>query len=263
MSARVLPFIGSREPWASGAKTTLSFCSLAPNPSPWTLDGTNTWILRAPDSSEAIVIDPGPADETHLLSVLAHVEAAEAGISMIVLTHSHDDHSAGAERLAELSGAPIRSGLASGDVLAAGDVHLEVLRTPGHSSDSLCFVMPEDGSLLTGDTVLGRGTTVVAHPDGRLADYLSSLVQLRDLVETHGINRILPGHGPILTAPGDILSAYLEHRRARLDDVRDAVAGGASSAQEVVEIVYSSTPKELWPAAEMSVRAQMEYLSDR
>ena len=260
MTGRVLPFIGSREPWDAGTKTTSSYCALAPNPSPWTLDGTNTWILQAPGSSNAIVIDPGPSDESHLRLVLARVAAAQARIAMIVMTHSHVDHSEGSERLAEISGAPIRSNLQTGDVLTAGELVVEVVSTPGHSSDSLCFVLPAEGSLLTGDTVLGRGTTVVAHPDGRLVDYLASLARLRDLVESRGIDRILPGHGPILEAPGDILTAYLEHRWARLAEVREAVDGGALTASEVVEIVYASTPRELWPAAEMSVRAQLEYL---
>lgn len=272
MTGRVLPFIGSKQAWAGGPKTTVATCALAPNPSPWTLDGTNTWLLHAPGASAAIVVDPGPSDERHLREVVEQVAAREARITSILLTHGHADHSEGARRLSELTGAPVRAvdpmhrhggaGLVAGDVVTAGELELRVIVTPGHSSDSVCFLLPDEGSLVTGDTVLGRGTTVVAWPDGRLSEYLVSLANLRDLAERSGIERILPGHGPILEAPGAILTSYLEHRMARLDDVRDAVAGGAGSTADVVAIVYANTPRELWPAAELSVRAQLEYLRD-
>jgi glyoxylase-like metal-dependent hydrolase (beta-lactamase superfamily II) len=153
-------------------------------------------------------------------------------------------------------------GIEAGDVVTAGDLAVHVIATPGHSSDSVCFLLPEEGSLLTGDTVLGRGTTVVAWPDGRLSEYLVSLARLRDLAERQGIERILPGHGPILDAPAEILTAYLDHRIARLDDIRAAVAAGAGSTAEVVALVYVNTPRELWPAAELSVRAQLQHLRD-
>lgn len=272
MTGRVLPFIGSKMAWAGGPKTMVATCALAPNASPWTLDGTNTWLLHAPGASAAIIVDPGPSDEGHLREVVEQVAAREARITSILLTHGHVDHSEGARRLSEITGAPVRAvdpmhrhggeGLAAGDVVTAGELELRVIVTPGHSSDSVCFLLPDEGSLLTGDTVLGRGTTVVAWPDGRLSEYLVSLANLRDLTERADVKRILPGHGPILEAPGAILTSYLEHRMARLDDVRDAVAGGAGSTADVVAIVYASTPRELWPAAELSVRAQLEYLRD-
>lgn len=278
MSGRVLPFIGSTDAWESGAKTVATTCALAPNPSPWTLDGTNTWILHAPGATEAIIIDPGPGDEGHLISVIAQVTAMDARITTILLTHGHADHSKGARRLGELTGAPVRAvdplhrcagagqaagaGLAAGEVITAGALEVHVISTPGHSSDSVCFLLPSEGSLLTGDTVLGRGTSVVAWPDGRLSEYLVSLARLRDLIGRQGIERILPGHGPILGAPGDILTAYVDHRLARLDEVRAAVAAGAGSTADVVEVVYAQTPRELWAAAELSVRAQLQQLRD-
>ncbi len=272
MTGRILPFIGSNAEWSSGVKTISATCELAPNASPWTLDGTNTWLLQAPGATEAIIVDPGPADEDHLVEVVAKVAARDARITSILLTHGHIDHSAGARRLAELTGAPVRAvdpmhrhggeGIEAGDVVTAGDLAVHVIATPGHSSDSVCFLLPEEGSLLTGDTVLGRGTTVVAWPDGRLSEYLVSLARLRDLAERQGIERILPGHGPILDAPAEILTAYLDHRIARLDDIRAAVAAGAGSTAEVVALVYVNTPRELWPAAELSVRAQLQHLRD-
>ena len=272
MTGRVLPFIGSADKWVSGIKTTAATCELAPNPSPWTLDGTNTWVLQAPGATAAIIVDPGPSDEGHLAAVIAQVADREARITSILLTHGHIDHSEGARRLGELTGAPVRAvdpmhrygteGLATDDVVAAGDLVVRVVATPGHSSDSVCFLLPDEGSLLTGDTVLGRGTTVVAWPDGRLSEYLVSLARLRDLTEREGIKAILPGHGPLLEAPGGILTAYLDHRIARLDDIRDAGTAGAGSTADVVAVVYANTPRDLWPAAELSVRAQLQYLRD-
>src|SRR3954453_19046175 len=149
---------------------------LAPNPGPMTLDGTNTWVLRAPDSQACVVVDPGPLDEEHLATV-----AACGPVASILLTHGHFDHSEGAARLAELTRAPVRAldpthrlgdeGLGEGDVVAAAGVELRVAATPGPSADSLSFVLTgpaDDTAVVTGDTILGRGTTVVAHPDGVL-----------------------------------------------------------------------------------------------
>ena len=129
-----------------------------------------------------------------------------------------------------------------------------MLATPGHTSDSLSFVLPD--AVLTGDTVLGRGTTVVAHPDGVLGDYLVSLRRLREL----GDRAVLPGHGPELPAAGAAAQAYLDHREARLEQVRAALAAGAQDAQAVVEVVYADVDRALWPAALLSVRAQLLYL---
>ncbi|MBU6245557.1 MAG: MBL fold metallo-hydrolase [Actinomycetales bacterium] len=271
MSGRVLPVIGSAEPWHGGAVTASATCVLAPNPSPMTLDGTNTWILRAPDADTCAVVDPGPADPVHLGAILQ--AAQDARIEAILLTHGHPDHCDLVRDLAEATGAPVRAldpghclgeeGLVPGDVVVAGGLELEVLGTPGHTSDSVCLRIADEGSVLTGDTVLGRGTTVVAWPDGRLGDYLQSLDRLRDLAHAGGVRTLLPGHGPVLTAPVEIIDAYLDHRRARLAEVREAVQAGAVDASEVVAIVYAAVPKQVWPAAEWSVRAQLAYLAEQ
>jgi glyoxylase-like metal-dependent hydrolase (beta-lactamase superfamily II) len=123
----------------------------------------------------------------------------------------------------------------------------------------VCLLLPADRALLTGDTVLGRGTTVVAFPDGRLGDYLDSLRRLRDLAEAD-VDVLLPGHGPVLEAPVEVLAYYLRHREERLQQVRDAVAEGAADASAVVRRVYADVDQALWPAAELSVRAQLDYL---
>lgn len=269
MSGRVLPFIGSREPWSSGQKTRAATCLLAPNASAWTLDGTNTWFLHDPDSHAAVVVDPGPDHPGHLEAIVAYAHLLDAPVSTIVLTHGHVDHSEGAGRLRELTGADVRAfdpahrlgaeGLVDGDVIVAGNLEVHVIESPGHSHDSVSLLLPSEGSLLTGDTVLGRGTSVVTWPDGDLRDYLRSLERLRAVVD---VARLLPGHGPLLDRPGEIFDAYLEHRRVRLDEVREAVALGITDPAEVVARVYAQTPKELWPAAEQSVRAQLAYLSE-
>jgi glyoxylase-like metal-dependent hydrolase (beta-lactamase superfamily II) len=232
---------------------------LAPNPGPMTLDGTNTWVLRDPSSESCVVIDPGPLSEQHLAEV-----AGCGPVDVVLLTHGHADHSEGAARFAELTGAPVRAldpahrlgdeGLGEGDVVAAAGLELRVLATPGHSSDSLSFCLPD--AVLTGDTILGRGTTVVAHPDGVLADYLDSLQRLREL----GERTVLPGHGPELPSAGAASEHYLRHREARLDQVRAALAAGVTTAEQVVEVVYADVDRALWPAATLSVRAQLAHL---
>ena len=235
---------------------------LARNPSPMTLDGTNTWLLRAPGFGSCLVIDPGPDDPDHLRAVVA----AAGEVTGILLTHGHLDHSAGAAALRALTRAPVRAldpaqrlggeGLGEGDVVAAAGVEVLVLATPGHTADSLCFAVGD--AVLTGDTVLGRGTTVVAHPDGRLADYLDSLRRLQEL----GTRAVLPGHGPELPDLAAVTSAYLAHREERLEQVRAALdqLGPDAAAMDVVRVVYADVDPVLWPAAELSVRAQLEYL---
>jgi glyoxylase-like metal-dependent hydrolase (beta-lactamase superfamily II) len=238
---------------------------LAPNPGPMTLDGTNTWVLRAPGEQSCLVVDPGPLDQGHLDAV-----AASGDVELIVLTHRHFDHSEGAQRLHEMTGAHVVSldpdytiggePLATdGEALGIAGVDVTVIHTPGHSSDSLSLYLAQDDAVLTGDTILGRGTTVVAHPDGVLADYLASLRRLQE----YGDATVLPGHGPELASAGRVAQQYLEHREERLGQVRAAVAAGAASAKEVVETVYADVDPVLWPAAELSVRAQLDYLAHR
>ncbi|MEU3453104.1 MBL fold metallo-hydrolase [Micromonospora sp. NPDC006766] len=236
---------------------------LAPNPGAMTLEGTNTWVLRAPGAKHAVVVDPGPADEEHLAAI-----AAYGPVGFVLITHGHPDHTEGSARLSELlGGVPVRAAdpahtiggepLTPAAALDAG-LTIRLLSTPGHTADSVCFLVEhgDERVILTGDTILGRGTTVVAHPDGHLGDYLSSL----ELLSTYRGIPALPGHGPALADCGAAAEFYLAHRRARLDQVRAAVAGGATTAPEVVATVYADVDRSLWWAAEWSVRAQLEYL---
>jgi glyoxylase-like metal-dependent hydrolase (beta-lactamase superfamily II) len=251
-----------------GRQTERSSCVLAPNPSPMTLDGTNTWIIGEPSAATVVVVDPGPLHEEHLRRVLGAADGRR--VSLILLTHGHPDHSAGARRFAELSGAPVRAadpahrlgseGLADGDVVTAGGCELRAVATPGHSADSVSLLLPADAALLTGDTVLGRGTTVIAK-DGNLGDYLRTLGRLRDLIGSLGVDVLLPGHGPVLDDPGSTLDYYIAHRAERLDQVREALAAGAKTPAEIVAMIYTDVDPSVWPAAEWSVQAQLDYLA--
>ncbi|WP_374666869.1 MBL fold metallo-hydrolase [Micromonospora sp. CPM1] len=237
----------------------------APNPGPMTLDGTNTWVLRAGPDAPAVVVDPGPADEGHLAAI-----AAQGRIGCVLITHGHADHTEGAPRLRELlDGVPVLAAdpahtiggeplTEPGEDFGGFGLEIRLLPTPGHTADSVCLVAAHDGErvVLTGDTILGRGTTVVAHPDGHLGDYLSSL----ELLSAYRGIPALPGHGPALADCGVAADFYLAHRRARLDQVRAAVAAGATTAAEVVAVVYADVDRSLWWAAEWSVRAQLEHL---
>jgi len=240
---------------------------LAANPGIMTLDGTNTWILREPGATRSVVVDPGPTDEAHLQAVLS----AAGSVGLVLFTHRHFDHTEALGRFAELTGAPSRSTdpeftrgaevLADGESIVVDGLEIEVVATPGHTTDSTCFRLVADGSLLSGDTILGRGTTVIAHPDGVLGPYLDSLAHIRELIEEGLVSRILPGHGPVIDQPAEVVDFYLEHRAERLDQVRAALEAGAVTPAEVVERVYSDVDRALWPAAELSVAAQLTYLA--
>ncbi|MGW0613463.1 MBL fold metallo-hydrolase [Streptomyces sp. NPDC002788] len=256
----------------SGPATPRAVNVLAPNPSVMTLDGTNTWILSEPDSDLAVVVDPGPLDDGHLRRVVAIAEQAGKRVALTLLTHGHPDHAEGAARFADLTGTRVRAldpalrlgdeGLAAGDVITTGGLELRVVPTPGHTADSLSFHLPADRAVLTGDTILGRGTTVVAHPDGRLGDYLDSLRRLRSLTVDDGVRTVLPGHGPVLEDAQGAVEYYLAHRATRLAQVETAVEDGHRTPAEVVAHVYADVDRSLWPAAELSVRAQLDYLEE-
>lgn len=256
----------------TGPATARATNVLAPNASAMTLDGTNTWIVAEPDSELAVVIDPGPLDDRHLRAVVAAAEAAGRRVGLTLLTHGHPDHAEGAARFAELTGTRVRAldpalrlgeeGLGEHDVVTTGGLELRVVPTPGHTADSLSFHLPADGAVLTGDTILGRGTTVVAHPDGRLGDYLDSLRRLRSLTVDDGVHTVLPGHGPVLDDAQGAVEFYLAHRAHRLAQVETAVESGLREPSEVVARVYADVDRSLWPAAELSVRAQLDYLRE-
>jgi len=258
--------------WAGGAFGERGRCVLAPNPNIMTLDGTNTWVLREPGARRSIVVDPGP-------EVLVHLDAvAEAAgeVAAVLLTHHHADHSEAARTFAERMGCGVRAldpayrlgseGLGDGDVVAVDGLEVHVVGTPGHTADSLSFLLPAERVVLTGDTVLGRGTTVVAHPDGQLGAYLDSLDRLHALADAQEATAIWPGHGPVIADALAVLDHYRAHRRDRLEQVREAVRAldltpAQADPRTVVETVYADVDPVLWGAAELSVRAQLEFLA--
>lgn len=244
---------------------------LAPNPGPMTLEGTNTWVVGDPDVAPPVVVDPGPADARHGEAVIA---ACAGRVAEIVLTHRHADHADGAAALARVAGCGVRAAevslqvggltLSAGSRLEVAGARLEAYATPGHTSDSFSFlVVGEDRAtrLLTGDMVLGRGTTVIAHPDGNLSDYLRSLTLLEALVRDRGVSEILPGHGPRVDSPAEWLTYYRSHRQERLAQVRAALADGDRTPAEVAARVYGDVDPSVLAAAELSVAAQLAYLA--
>jgi glyoxylase-like metal-dependent hydrolase (beta-lactamase superfamily II) len=225
--------------------TLPAWCRLvrADNPSAMTLEGTNTYVLSV--GAGNVVVDPGPLIDEHL-----HAIVALGPVVGTMLTHGHLDHSEAAVRFHQMTGSPVRAMDPSlcidaeplavdGATIEVGGLHIEVLHTPGHTADSVSFVarVGESAGVLTGDTILGR------------------LRELRGLV-------LLPGHGPVHPDVAVVAAEYLAHRRERLDQVRAAVAAGARSARTVVEIVYADVDRSLWPAAEQSVHAQLDYLTN-
>jgi glyoxylase-like metal-dependent hydrolase (beta-lactamase superfamily II) len=253
--------------------TSRTWLVRANNPSPMTLDGVNTWVLVEPGERQAVVVDPGPLDASHLDTVVATVSAAGArGVGLVLLTHGHADHAESADGFAARVNAPVRAAaaalcsigeqpLSGGELLRLGQLQIEVLATPGHTADSVCFVVGADAALLTGDTVLGQGSTVVAWPDGRLDDYLASLRALRTIAGERRLGVVLPGHGPAVDDPAALFERYLEHRERRLAQVRVAAAT-AGSVDEVLHAVYGDVEPALKFAARWSLLAQLDYLRD-
>jgi len=227
---------------------------LAPNPGPFTLEGTNTWIVG---DGRSLVIDPGPDDRGHLEAV-----ARQAGaVAAILLTHHHPDHAPGAALLARATGAPVlalrpapgEEPLAGGQMVRAGRAAFRVLPTPGHSPDHVVFHDPDSGAMFTGDVVLGRGTSVVDPPEGDLKAYLESLLAL--LALQPGV--LYPGHGPIVADGASKLREYLAHRKQRERQVLAGLEDGPKTPQELVPDIYADHPVELHPAASRSVLAHL------
>lgn len=256
---------------------------LAENPGVMTLDGTRSYVLRAGGSAGCVVVDPGPDLDEHLDAL-----AAAGPVELILITHRHPDHTAGSAGLRERTGAPVRAKdpafcldaepLRGGELLEVAGLRIEVLATPGHTGDSVSFVATgptggpashEETVILTGDTVLGEGTTVIAEPDGSLGDYLESLDTLESAAGEGTLG--LPAHGEPI---GDLAAAvrrYRAHRVERLEQIRrtlrrlgidDDGRGAEISrlADEVVSIVYADVATGVLGAARQSVLAQLRYL---
>jgi glyoxylase-like metal-dependent hydrolase (beta-lactamase superfamily II) len=245
---------------------------LCNNPGLLTLDGTNTWVLRGPGSDELVIVDPGPDDDEHIDRI-----ANLGKIPLVLISHKHGDHTDAIDKLVERTGATVRavgSGflrglggpLSDGEVIDAAGLRITVVATPGHTADSLSFLVDDvrggrsdgTGPVLTADTVLGRGTTVIDNEDGSLREYMESLRRLNGL----GKRAVLPGHGPDLPDLEVVTQMYLTHREQRLEQVREALRtlGDDATARQIVEHVYTDVDEKLWDHAEWSVQAQLNYL---
>lgn len=242
---------------------------LAPNPSPMTLDGTNTYVLGAPGTGEVVLVDPGPDDPAHRQRVEEVVAAADAEVRAIALTHHHHDHTEAAASWAAQLGCPVLSPtaelavgapvIADRDRIPLEGVEVEVIATPGHTRDHVAFRLGS-GSVLSGDHVLGRGTSVVVHPDGDLEAYLGSLQKVHEL----GPAALHPGHGPSLTEdPAAVLTYYAEHRHYRELQLKHALRDGPVSLDELVARLYADVDRRVWPAAAASLSALLAALIDR
>jgi glyoxylase-like metal-dependent hydrolase (beta-lactamase superfamily II) len=231
-----MPFVASEDRLPPGVARVR-----AANPSAMTLDGTNTYVVAE------WVVDPGPNDPTHLDAV----QAAAPHIEGIVLTHSHGDHADGAAPLSERTGVPVvrpREGEPAGP--------FEVMATPGHSPDSVCLI--RERVCFTGDTVLGYGSVFVAPGEGSLAAYLDSLRRLLDV----DLEALCPGHGPVVWDPRAKLTEYLNHRLERERKLLEALEAGARTEDELLDRAWSDVPRELRPAAAVTLAAHMEKLRD-
>jgi glyoxylase-like metal-dependent hydrolase (beta-lactamase superfamily II) len=238
----------------------------ADNPGPFTLTGTNSWIVGR---GGAWVVDPGPALAAHVEAVAAEVER-RGGLAGIALTHDHPDHAEGVPALRErFPDAPLAGARGAVDLRVADGGRagpLTAVATPGHAPDHLAWLLDAPPSApaaprpiaFTGDAVLGAGSVFVAPDPGALAGYLAGLARLR----ARGIALICPGHGPLVEDPDAKLAEYVEHRLARERALLDALARGARGIDELLDAAWSDAPANLRFAAEVTLAAHLDKLAD-
>ena len=271
------------QPWPTGEVEPLEPLVrrvLAPNGSPFTYTGTQTYLVGGPDG--VAVIDPGPAEADHL----AALERAIGGASVVAIlcTHTHRDHSPAAAPLAERTGAPVvgcaplaldtggpradapfdstyapDTVLADGDHVSGPGWTLTAVATPGHTSNHLCFALEGTGALFTGDHVMGWSTTVVAPPDGDMADYMASLDKLR----ARGDRVYYPAHGPAVGNPRQLVRGMIGHRRQRERQIVKLLGESPQDIAAMVPRMYKGVNEYLWPAAGLSVLAHLIDLERR
>jgi len=273
------------EPWPTGLADPvepLVLRVLAPNPSPYTYTGTQTYVVGPLDGPDCAVIDPGPADDAHIAAIVAAVGARR--VLAIMCTHTHRDHSPAAAPLAALTGAPVvgcaplalqvegpRSDeafdttyapdrvLADGEAMRGTGWTLTAVATPGHTSNHLCFALEESGALFTGDHVMGWSTSVVIPPDGDMGDYMASLEKLlaREDVRYHS------AHGAAIEKPRQLVRGMIGHRRQRENQILRLLGEEARPVSGFIPAMYKGLDERLIPAAEMSVTAHLIDLEKR
>ncbi len=241
---------------------------VAANPGPLTLEGTRTYVLGP---SPCLVIDPGPDLAEHLDAVEITVGAAD--VAAVCVTHHHADHAAGAAELTLRLAAPLAANresaqlagldppelpLSAGSTLPFGGGCVEVVPTPGHCADHVCYYWPEAKALFAGDVVLGEGTSLIAPPEGDMSAYIASLRRLARF----DLSFIYPGHGPLIDDPAGVIDQYIRHRLEREAQVLAALAAGADSPVQIRAHVYGKLDPQLNRAAEGSVTAHLAKLVD-
>lgn len=232
---------------------------VAPNGGFMTGPGTNTYLVG---DREVALIDPGPDDDLHIDAIVNEVGDR---LRWILCTHTHPDHSPGAARLAQLTGAEVlahssRDGLEvdrtidDGSTLVADEFELEVIATPGHASNHLCFMLTERQTLFTGDHIVNGSTSVVLPPEGNMADYMDSLVRVKHARP----EQIAPGHGGLIEEPDVAVDHYIVHRQMREQQILEVLnATGGTYVDEIVTRLYSDVPEVLHPFARQSVFAHL------
>jgi glyoxylase-like metal-dependent hydrolase (beta-lactamase superfamily II) len=273
------------KPWPTGAAEQLEPLVarvLAPNPSPYTYTGTQTYVVGESDGPDCAVIDPGPNDASHINAILAAVGTRT--VTAIMCTHTHRDHSPAAAPLAAQTDAPIigcaplvlkvagpRSDEAFDDTYAPDRVledgeqmrgtgwTLTAVATPGHTSNHLCFALEESGALFTGDHVMGWSTSVVIPPDGDMGDYMASLekLQAREDKVYHS------AHGEAITKPQQLVRGMMGHRRQRENQILRLLSEQARPVSAFIPEMYKGLDERLIGAAEMSVTAHLLDLQKR
>jgi glyoxylase-like metal-dependent hydrolase (beta-lactamase superfamily II) len=253
-------------PGVASALSPLVRRIVAPNPGLMTGPGTNTYLVGI---DEVAVIDPGPDDAGHIEAIIG--ASMRERVRWVLVTHHHLDHAAGVARLAKATGAeivafgPPKSANADwapdrrardGEVIEGTEWGLEVLHTPGHASDHLCFFLEEERVLFTGDTVLSGTTSVINPPDGDMAAYLVSLERMRK----RRISRLCPGHGDVIDDPKAVLNEYIEHRLEREAQILEALREGPAKIPDLVARIYAEVPEALHEWAGRSVHAHLMKL---
>ena len=252
---------------------------IANNPGPFTFTGTGTYIVG---KGEVAVIDPGPDDAAHLEALLAAIPGER--VAAIVITHHHSDHSPLAGPLKAATGAPIYGcpvtrhveeeadaprmeaghdlafqpdiNLCAGGEISGPGWTLQAIPTPGHTSNHLCYALPEENACFTGDHIMGWSTTVITPPDGDMTDYLQSLAVIRD----RGFDTLWPTHGPPVRAVAAFIDAYAAHRQERMDQILLALARGPATIRALVPDLYRDVDPRLHPAAARSMLAAIIHL---
>lgn len=256
---------------------------VANNPSPFTFKGTNTYLVG---SSSLAVIDPGPDDAAHLEAILQAANGRP--ITHILITHRHRDHVDGCPALKQATGAitcaaPRRKKspreetitptgnefvayefdpdmpLSDGDIIRGSDWQLEAIATPGHAPDHVCFALSNLGLLFCGDHIMAWNTTVIAPPEGSMADYLASLQRLLDRKE----DVYLPGHGGRIETGRRATKAYLLHRKWREQAIMSVIQKKPTTILKIVAMIYDGLDKNLQTAAALSVQAHIEHLIEK